>query len=165
MRGPGLAHDLRQVVGKANVLDSGVNLRLYGYDAYLEERRPDAVVFVQTTDEVAGVVKVCNEWDVPFVARGGGTNLSGGTVPIKGGVVIEMIRMNRILEVDVKNLRARVQPGMFNLEFGAALARSATSTCPTRRARKPRRSAATWPRTPAAPTASSTASRPTTSRA
>ena len=122
MRGPGLAHDLRQVVGKDNVLDSGVNLRLYGYDAYLEERRPDAVVFVQTTDEVAGVVKVCNEWDVPFVARGGGTNLSGGTVPMRGGVVIEMIRMNRVLEIDVKNLRARVQPGMFNLEFGAALA-------------------------------------------
>ena len=122
MRGPGLAHDLRQVVGKANVLDSGVNLRLYGYDAYLEERRPDAVVFVQTTEEVAGIVKVCNEWDVPFVARGGGTNLSGGTVPIRGGVVIEMIRMNRVLEIDVKNLRARVQPGMFNLEFGAALA-------------------------------------------
>ena len=117
-----LGHDLRQVVGKANVLDSGVNLQLYGYDAYLEERRPDAVVFVQTTEDVAGVVKVCNKWGVPFVARGGGTNLSGGTIPVKGGVVIEMIRMNKLLEVDPKNLRARVQPGMFNLEFGNALA-------------------------------------------
>jgi glycolate oxidase len=122
MRTPTLAHDLRQVVGEANVLDSGVNLRLYGYDAYLEERRPDAVVFVQTTDEVAGVVKACNKWGVPFVARGGGTNLSGGTIPVKGGVVIEMIRMNKILEIDAKSLRARVQPGMFNLEFGNALA-------------------------------------------
>jgi glycolate oxidase len=122
MRAPNLAHDLRQVVGEANVLDSGVNLRLYGYDAYLEERRPDAVVFVHATDEVAGVVKVCNKWGVPFVARGGGTNLSGGTIPVKGGVVIEMIRMNKILEVDTRNLRARVQPGMFNLEFGNALA-------------------------------------------
>jgi glycolate oxidase len=56
------------------------------------------------------------------VARGGGTNLSGGTIPVKGGVVIEMIRMNKILEVDRANLRARVQPGMFNLEFGNALA-------------------------------------------
>jgi len=122
MRTPSLAHDLRQVVGEANVLDTGVNLRLYGYDAYLEERRPDAVVFVRTTDEVAGVVKACNKWGAPFVARGGGTNLSGGTVPVKGGVVIEMIRMNKLLEVDTKNLRARVQPGMFNLEFGNALA-------------------------------------------
>ena len=122
MRASSLAHDLRQVVGEANVLDSGVNLRLYGYDAYLEERRPDAVVFVHATDEVAGVVKVCNRWGVPFVARGGGTNLSGGTIPVKGGVVIEMIRMNKILEIDTRNLRARVQPGMFNLEFGNALA-------------------------------------------
>ncbi len=122
MRAPSLAHDLRLVVGEANVLDSGVNLRLYGYDAYLEERRPDAVVFVHTTDEVANVVKVCNTWGAPFVARGGGTNLSGGTIPVKGGVVIEMIRMNKVLEIDTKSLRARVQPGMFNLEFGNALA-------------------------------------------
>jgi len=118
----GLADDLRQVVGRANVVEAGVDLQLYGYDAYLEERRPDAVVFVHSTDEVAGVVRACNKWGVPFVARGGGTNLSGGTIPVKGGVVIEMIRMNKILEVDRANLRARVQPGMFNLEFGNALA-------------------------------------------
>jgi glycolate oxidase len=117
-----LGAELRQIVGKENVLDSGVDLQLYKYDAYLEERRPDAVVFVHSTEEVAGVVKVCNKFGVPFVPRGGGTNLSGGTIPVKGGVVIEMIRMNRILEVDCANLRARVQPGMFNLEFGNALA-------------------------------------------
>jgi glycolate oxidase len=117
-----LVAELREIVGKANVLDSGVDLQLYKYDAYLEERRPDAVVFAHSTEEVAGVVKACNKFGVPFVPRGGGTNLSGGTIPFKGGVVIEMIRMNRILEVDRANLRARVQPGMFNLEFGNALA-------------------------------------------
>lgn len=114
--------ELREIVGKTNVLDSGVDLQLYKYDAYLEERRPDAVVFAHSTEEVAWVVKICNKFGVPFVPRGGGTNLSGGTIPFKGGVVIEMIRMNRILEVDRANLRARVQPGMFNLEFGNALA-------------------------------------------
>lgn len=117
-----LVSDLQQIVGKANVLGSAVDLQLYGYDAYLEERRPDAVVFVNSTEEVAGVVRACNKHGVPFVPRGGGTNLSGGTIAIKGGVVIEMIRMNRILEVDRANLRARVQPGLFNLEFGNALA-------------------------------------------
>jgi glycolate oxidase len=117
-----LVDELRQIVGKANVLDSTVDLQLYQYDAYLEERRPDVVVFVHSTDEVAGVVRVCNKYDVPFVPRGGGTNLSGGTIPFRGGVVIEMIRMNRILEVDRPNLRARVQPGLFNLELGTALA-------------------------------------------
>ena len=116
-----LVDELRQIVGKANVLDSGVDMQLYQYDAYLEERRPDAVVFVNSTDEVAGVVKLCNKHGVPFVPRGGGTNLSGGTIPFKGGGVIEMIRMNRILEIDRPNLRARVQPGMFNLEFGNTL--------------------------------------------
>jgi glycolate oxidase len=117
----GLVDELRQIVGKANVLDSGVDMQLYQYDAYLEERRPDAVVFVNSTDEVAGVVKLCNKHGVPFVPRGGGTNLSGGTIPFKGGIVIETIRMNRILEIDRPNLRARVQPGMFNLEFGNTL--------------------------------------------
>ncbi len=117
-----LVDELRQIVGKANVLDSAVDLQLYQYDAYLEERRPDAVVFVHSTDEVASVVRACNKHAVPFVPRGGGTNLSGGTIPFKGGVVLEMIRMNRILEVDRPNLRARVQPGLFNLELGTALA-------------------------------------------
>jgi glycolate oxidase len=117
-----LVDELRQIVGKANVLDSAVDLQLYQYDAYLEERRPDAVVFVHSTEEVAGVVRACSKYDVPFVPRGGGTNLSGGTIPFKGGVVLEMIRMNRILEVDRPNLRARVQPGLFNLELGTALA-------------------------------------------
>lgn len=114
--------ELQQIVGKANVLHSAVDLHLYGYDAYLEERRPDVVVFVHSTEEVAGVLRACNKYNVPFVPRGGGTNLSGGTIPFAGGVVLEMIRMNRILEIDKANLRARVQPGLFNLDLGTALA-------------------------------------------
>jgi glycolate oxidase len=119
---PGLAAELAGIVGARNVLHSPVSLQLYGYDAYLEERRPDAVAFAHSTEEVAGIVRACNSAGVPFVPRGGGTNLSGGTIPMRGGVVIEMIRMNRLLEVDIPNLRARVQPGMFNLDFGNALA-------------------------------------------
>ncbi len=117
-----LLKELRQILGKANVLDSAVDLQHYKYDAYLEERRPDAVVFVHTTEEVAGVVRACDKYGVPFVPRGGGTNLTGGTIPSKGGVVLEMVRMNRILEVDRANLRARVQPGLFNLDLGTHLA-------------------------------------------
>jgi len=117
-----LVQELRRVVGEANVIDSDVHLQLYQYDAYLEERRPDAVVFVHSTEEVSRVLKLCHAHGVPSVPRGGGTNLSGGTIPFKGGVVLEMIRMNRLLEVDKGSLRARVQPGMFNLELGQALA-------------------------------------------
>jgi glycolate oxidase subunit GlcD len=114
--------ELRQIVGKANVLDGSVDLQLYQYDGFLEERRPEAVAFVHSTDEVARVVEVCNRYGRPFVPRGGGTNLTGGTIPFAGGLVIEMIRMNRILEVDCASLWARVQPGLFNLELGNALA-------------------------------------------
>ena len=78
MKASSLAEDLRQVVGEANVLDSGVNLRLYGYDAYLEERRPDAVVFVQTTDEVAGVVR--------FLASDEAAYITGAVIPVDGGL-------------------------------------------------------------------------------
>jgi len=114
--------ELRSVVGQANVLDGSVDLQLYQYDGFLEERRPDAVAFVHSTEEVARVVQVCNRHGRPFVPRGGGTNLTGGTIPFKGGVVIEMIRMNSILEVDTGSLWARVQPGLFNLDLGNALA-------------------------------------------
>ncbi|BDU71390.1 FAD-linked oxidase C-terminal domain-containing protein [Mesoterricola silvestris] len=114
--------DLREIVGRTNVLASAVDLQLYQYDGYLEEHRPEAVVFVESTEEVARVVQACNRHGKPFVPRGGGTNLTGGTVPFAGGVVIEMIRMNRVLEIDVPNLRARAQPGLFNLELGNALA-------------------------------------------
>jgi len=114
--------DLRQIVGAANVLDGTVDLQLYQYDGFLVERRPDAVVFVHSTEEVARVVQVCNRHGRPFVPRGGGTNLTGGTIPFAGGVVIEMIRMNRILEVAPSGQWARVQPGLFNLELGNALA-------------------------------------------
>ncbi len=75
-----------------------------------------------STEEVARVVRVCNQHGRPFVPRGGGTNLSGGTIAFEGGVVIEMIRMKQILEVDTASLWARVQPGLFNLELGNALA-------------------------------------------
>ncbi len=114
--------DLKEIVGGSNVLASGVDLQLYQYDGYLEEHRPEAVVFVRSTEEVARVVQCCNRHRKPFVPRGGGTNLTGGTIPFGGGAVIEMIRMNRLLEIDIPNLRARVQPGMFNLELGNALA-------------------------------------------
>ena len=114
--------DLRQIVGAENVLDGSVDLQLYQYDGYLVERRPDAVVFVTSTEQVAQVVRVCNKHGRPFVPRGGGTNLSGGTIAFEGGAVIEMIRMKQILEIDTASLWARVQPGLFNLDLGNALA-------------------------------------------
>jgi glycolate oxidase len=113
--------ELGRIVGKRNVLSSPEELLVYQYDASIERGNPQAVVFPISAEQVSGIVKLCNRLDTPFVARGAGTNLSGGSLPIKGGVVICLSRMNRILEVDIANERAVVEPGVINLDISAAL--------------------------------------------
>ncbi len=80
-----------------------------------------AVAFPTTTAAVQGVVRVCNEAGLPFVARGAGTGLSGGATPTEGGVIVECSRMNRILEIDSTNRTAVVQPGVINADLSAAV--------------------------------------------
>ena len=84
---------------------------------------PDAVVLAQSTDEVAAVVKLCAEHDVPFLARGAGTGLSGGATPHDGGLVISLASMNAILELDIANRLALCQTGIINLEISRSVAR------------------------------------------
>ncbi|MCL5735224.1 MAG: FAD-binding protein, partial [Actinobacteria bacterium] len=112
---------LQATVGEANVLAEAVDLQTYEYDAYLERHLPRAVVFVHSTEQVSAVVQVLAENGVPFVARGSGTNLSGGALALGGGIVIEMGRMNRILEIDIPNQCIVVQPGIFNLDISTSL--------------------------------------------
>src|SRR5690242_2361001 len=76
---------------------------------------PWAVVLVRSTDEVQAVVRICHRERIPFVARGSGTGLSGGALPVTGGIVISLAKMNRILEVDLPNQRVVVEPGVINL--------------------------------------------------
>jgi glycolate oxidase len=85
--------------------------------------RPRAVVLVESTDEVVQTVKSCHEAGVPFMARGSGTSLSGGAVPIEDGIVIALNRLNRILRIDPEARLAVVQPGVVNLDVSAAAAR------------------------------------------
>jgi glycolate oxidase len=117
-----LVKELRTIVGRENVLDRSVDLQTYEYDAYLERHLPRAVVFVRSTAEVSAVVRALARREIPFVPRGCGTNLSGGSLPLEGAVVIEMTRMDRILEIDLPNLRVVAQPGIFNLDISTALA-------------------------------------------
>jgi len=114
--------ELRAIVGRDNVLDQPVDLQTYEYDAYLERHLPRAVVFVRSTAEVSAVVKVLARARIPFVPRGCGTNLTGGSVGLDDAVIIEMGLMDRILEIDLPNQRAVVQPGIFNLDISEALA-------------------------------------------
>jgi len=117
-----LLRELRTVVGEANVLDRLVDLQTYEYDAYGERSLPGAVVFCRSTSEVSEIVKILNRCSVPFVARGYGTNVNGGSLALFGGVVIQLGRMNQVLEIDVPNRCVVVQSGIFNADVSAALA-------------------------------------------
>jgi glycolate oxidase len=118
----GLVKTLESIVGKGNVVHSRTGLLAYEYDASLNWGMPDAVAFAANTEQVSELVRLAHREGIPFLPRGSGTNLSGGTVPTRGGIVIELSRMNRILEIDLKNRAAIVEPGVFNLALQEALA-------------------------------------------
>jgi glycolate oxidase len=113
---------LEAILGPAKVLGAHDDLLLYEYDGAVDTATPDAVVLPETTADVAALARFCHERDVPIVPRGAGTGLSGGAIPVEGGVVVSFARMARILEIDVPNLRAVVQPGVINLHLSTAVA-------------------------------------------
>ncbi len=118
-----LIEAMAKIVGKENVLSSETDQLLYGYDASLFRGKPDCIVLPGSTEDVSKIVKFAHEAGVHVVGRGSGTNLSGGTIPTKGGIVIHFSRMNRILEIDIENQRAVVEPAVFTLALKNALAR------------------------------------------
>ncbi|HUZ84474.1 MAG TPA: FAD-linked oxidase C-terminal domain-containing protein [Gaiellales bacterium] len=119
-----LLDDLRRALpDTARLITARSELRTYECDALTGHRAvPMAVVLPSTTAEVATAVRVCADRGVPFVARGAGTGLSGGAVPVAEGIVIGLARMNRVIEVDAANRRVRLQPGVTNLEVSRAAA-------------------------------------------
>jgi glycolate dehydrogenase FAD-linked subunit len=114
---------LERVVGAGHVRDDAGTLLTYSTDATpLERGRPDVVVFPATTEEVAGVLRIANERRVPVVPRGSGTNLSAGTVPHHGGIVLVLTRMNRLKEISAGDLVAVCEPGVRTIELAGAAA-------------------------------------------
>jgi len=109
------------LVGPRGYLHRAEDLTLYEYDGSIDKHRPDLVVFPRTTQEVAAIVKISREFQVPLVGRGAGTGLSGGAIPREGGIVVAFARMNRILEIDLENERAVLQPGVVNLDITNAV--------------------------------------------
>lgn len=101
------------IVGNENFQDSKSSLLTYSYDATPGfQAMPDAVIAPRNTTEVAQIVKLCNEQKIPIIPRGSGTNLSAGTTPLHGGIVLLMKHLNRILEIDEENLTVTTQPGV-----------------------------------------------------
>jgi glycolate oxidase len=110
-----MIRSLGEIVGPENILSTETDLLLYGYDASLYRGKPDCVVLPGSTEEVSRVVRFARSAGIHVVARGSGTNLSGGTIPAQGGIVLHLSRMNKILEIDLENQRVTVEPGLFTL--------------------------------------------------
>lgn len=117
------ASHLAGIVGRANVLLSEEDRKVYSYDGTSTwVHKPDLVVFPTSTEHVEAVLKLANEHRIPVTPRGGGTNVSGGSVPVRGGIALVMTKMNKILSIDGANLSARVQAGVVLMDLQAALA-------------------------------------------
>jgi glycolate oxidase len=113
------------------VLTGSAAMAAFGSDALTAfHARPLAVVLAERADEVVEVVRHCHAAQVPFVARGSGTSLSGGSLPVPGGVVIALNRMNRVLSVDPDTCTAVVEPGVINLQVSAAARRHGLAYAP-----------------------------------
>lgn len=114
---------LQRCVGKDAVLFRQEDLLAYECDAYtLKKALPRAVVFPGSTEETAEVVRFLAQRGIPFIPRGAGTGLSGGATPTGGEVIISLARMNRLLQIDLPNRRAVVQPGYINLHLTESVA-------------------------------------------
>ncbi len=113
--------DVQSLLGPQAVLSAATDLKLYEYDGGVDKSLPDLVVFPRSTEEVAALVKLARKHGLAIVGRGAGTGLSGGSIARAGGIVISFSRMNKILEIDIKNERAVVQPGVVNLDISLAV--------------------------------------------
>lgn len=122
-----LVRELCHLLGEAKVLSQYTDLLCYSYDAsflsQLQPRLPDAVVLPNSTAEVAQVVAFAYERGIPITPRGAATGQTGGAVPVRGGIVVALNRLDRIIELDAANLQAIVQPGLVHADLNAFLAR------------------------------------------
>jgi len=112
---------VRARLGPNGYLHKPEDLILYQYDGGIDTALPDLVVFPRSTEDVVALAKLAASFDIPIVGRGAGTGLSGGAIPRAGGMMVAFGRMNRILEIDLANECAVVEPGVTNIEVSLAV--------------------------------------------
>lgn len=118
-----LLESLQQIVGHESILHARSELLVYECDAFvIEKNSPDIVTFPQNVEQVAAIVRLCVERGVPFLPRGAGTSLAGGCLPVGGGVMIVLTRMKEILEINLRDRYAVVEPGVVNSWLNRQLA-------------------------------------------
>lgn len=113
--------ELRTIVGPENITRAEEELLCYSYDSTGISCIPDAVVFPSTTEQVSAVLGIASRESIPVIPRGSGSGMTGGTLPVMGGIVMGMSRMNAILSIDRDNFKARVQPGVITGIFQKAV--------------------------------------------
>jgi len=109
--------ELIEIVGKENVSTAVSDKITHSYDATQEKHLPDVVVYAGTTEEVSQVVKLANRRKIPVLPRGAGSGFTGGSLPVRGGIVLVLTKMDRIIDIDTENLIAEVEPGVVTAEL------------------------------------------------
>ncbi len=118
-----LVHRLVEIAGADAVFFRPEDLLLFEYDGTIDRGAPAVVVYPSTAEQVAAIVRLARAYDLPLVPRGAGTGLSGGALATEGGILMPMMRMNRLLDLDVENRIAVVEPGLVNLELSRLVAK------------------------------------------
>ena len=118
-----VTEELREIVDEGYVHTAPSEIIAYSFDGTFQQRRPDVVVSPASTDEVARIVKIANREKTPIIARGASSGLAGGTIPERGGIILNLARMDRILEIDKDNVCVRAQAGVVTLQLQQAVER------------------------------------------
>lgn len=114
--------ELRQILGHDYVMADEESLNKYGHDETEDlQFNPEVVVKPKNSEEISRIIKLCNKYGIPLTPRGAGTGLSGGALPVYGGIVLSTERLNSIIEIDERNLQATVEPGVITQVFQEAV--------------------------------------------
>jgi len=114
---PKFKKELERVASKKNITDDAEDLYLYSYDATFKSSLPEIVVFGESTQQISKVLSLASKYKIPVTCRGAGTNLSGGSVPLRGGVSLVLTQMNKVIELSEENRLAVVEPGVVTKEL------------------------------------------------
>lgn len=106
-----------ELLGRNNAFFDTPHKLAYSFDATRNKFLPDAVLFANNEEEISKILKYCNKFKIPVTPRGAGSGFSGGSLAINGGIVLSLEKMNKIIEIDEKNMTATLQPGVINLDL------------------------------------------------
>jgi glycolate oxidase len=116
-----ILNELRAIVGEEHLMTSPEALICYSYDGTFHDSLPDAVINPGSTEEVSQIIRLCNRKRIPVIPRGMASGLAAGTVPVDGGLVLNLVRLNRILEIDMDNMMATVEAGVVTADLQDAV--------------------------------------------